>query len=317
MANLCRVPIVGRGEASRVRGTMKAAPALHPSPELTSALHSPPLHPSSAIIITASIGVALYGLHGYTRESLIESADHAMYQAKHNGRNRVCIADGESAGVQEASSEQKVQADGHAESEVAQNRGIKALTAAASAHDRGTDAHAQRMVELAESTAHRLNLPEEEMHLIRLGALLHDVGKIGIPDAILHKPGPLSDEEWVVMRRHPEIGRQILEQTGGIFEHLAHIVVAHHERWDGRGYPNGLLGEAIPMCSRILSVVDAYDAMISRRVYREPLAPDAARTELRRCAGSQFDPHVVEAFLAVLNAQSDEQALSPCATIPL
>src|SRR5207248_5000794 len=116
---------------------------------------------------------------------------------------------------------------------------VQALTAAASAHDRGTSAHAQRLIRLAEATARNLGRPEEEIRLIRLGALLHDIGKIGIPEAILHKPGPLSEEEWTIMRRHPEIGRQILEQIGGIFQCLAHIVAAHHERWDGRGYPSG------------------------------------------------------------------------------
>lgn len=111
------------------------------------------------------------------------------------------------------------------------------------------------------------------------------------------------------MRCHPEIGRQILEQVGGVFSTLANIIVAHHERWDGRGYPRGLAREAIPLSTRILTVVDSYDAMISRRSYREPLSKAEARAEVQRCAGSQFDPHVVEAFLQVLD-EKPEQVLS-------
>ncbi len=180
---------------------------------------------------------------------------------------------------------------------------VRVLTAAAAARDRGTDAHSQRIVQLAEATTRQLGGSEEEQHLIRLAALLHDIGKIGIPDAILHKPGPLTAEEWTIMRRHPEIGRQILEEAGGIFRPLATIVAAHHERWDGKGYPIGLVGEEIPLAARILSVVDSYDAMTSHRPYRTPFSPREARAELQRGVGDQYDPCVVEAFLAVLNEQ--------------
>src|SRR5205085_12028521 len=156
---------------------------------------------------------------------------------------------------------------------------VQALTAAASAHDRGTSAHAQRLIRLAEATARNLGRSEEELRLIRLGALLHDIGKIGIPEAILHKPGPLTEEEWAVMRRHPDIGRQILEQTGGILQLLSHIIAAHHERWDGQGYPNKLAREAIPVSARILAVVDSYDAMTSDRPYRKAMSVAEARIE--------------------------------------
>jgi HD-GYP domain-containing protein (c-di-GMP phosphodiesterase class II) len=189
-------------------------------------------------------------------------------------------------------------------SETAHVSTVQALTAATSARDRGTNAHAHRMVALAEETAHVLNRSEEEIHLIRLGALLHDIGKIGIPDAILHKPGSLTAEEWAVMRLHPRIGQHILSQAGGVFIALASIVVAHHERWDGQGYPAGLSGEAIPLAARILTVIDSYDAMTSRRVYRAAMSPLAARAELEQCAGSQYDPDVVAAFLKVLDTQN-------------
>jgi diguanylate cyclase (GGDEF)-like protein len=256
------------------------------------------------ISITASIGATVYGLHGVTRETLIEHADQAMYLAKHSGRNCVRIADVDLEASPDISSSPDEQADSKEQSkyDVIPGQTVQALTAVAAAHDRGTDEHAHRMLTLAAATANQMQRPEDEMHLLQLAALLHDIGKIGIPDAILHKPGPLTDEEWAVMRRHPEIGRQILTQVGGVFQHLAAIVVAHHERWDGKGYPRGISGEDIPMSARILTVVDSYDAMTSRRVYREPLSVEQAKAELLRCSGTQYDPVVVEAFLRVLDA---------------
>ncbi len=252
---------------------------------------------NTPIAVTASMGVALYGLHGVTREELIERADAAMYIAKHSGRNRVSIADlTEGVAVEEAQSRAAEIPVGRVVTAT-----VNALTAAASAHDGDTDAHAHRMVWLAEETARAMNLSEDEIHLVRLGALLHDIGKIGIPDAILHKPGPLTSDEWSVMRRHPEIGQYILQQAGGIFAALANVVVAHHERWDGAGYPIGIKGYEIPRPARILTVIDSFDAMISPRVYKKPLSVQAARSELLRCAGSQYDPEVVTVFLQVLD----------------
>ena len=254
------------------------------------------------IPITASIGAAVYGMHGVTRETLIEHADQAMYLAKHSGRNCVRIADVDLEVSDKVSTENKQNYREQRYSDIIPVQTVQALTAVASAHDRGTDEHAHRILTLAAATARQMQRPEEEMHLLRLAALLHDIGKIGIPDAILHKPGPLTEEEWTIMRRHPEIGRQILTQAGGVFQHLAEIVVAHHERWDGNGYPRGIVGEDIPMSARILTVVDSYDAMTSRRVYRDPLSTEHAKMELLRCSGTQYDPLVVEAFLQVLDS---------------
>ena len=253
------------------------------------------------IAISGSIGVAVYQLHGATREELIECADQAMYQAKKGGRNRVCIADVEPPTPGEISTDDESRDTNDQPIHV--TTAMQALTSAAAARDGGTWIHAHRLVEFAVATARKLGQSEEDLHLLRLGAILHDIGKIGIPDAILHKPGPLTDEEWVVMRKHPDIGHLILQEIGGVFEQLAEIVVAHHERWDGTGYPKRLAGEAIPLHARILTVVDAFDAMTSRRVYREPLPAPRARAELLRCSGSQFDPQVVEAFLQVLDEQ--------------
>jgi diguanylate cyclase (GGDEF)-like protein len=250
------------------------------------------------IPITGSFGVAIYQLHGISREELITHADNGMYLAKQAGRNCVRVGDAAIVVADEPCAPRESQTSVTLPVQV-----IQAFAAMARAHDRSTGEHAYRLMKLAEATAHKLGLPEEKMHTVRLSALLHDIGKIGVSDAILHKPGKLSDEEWVEMRKHPDIGRQILEQVGGAFSHMSGIVAAHHERWDGKGYPNKLSGENIPLAARIITVVDSYDAMTERRVYREPMPDEAAMSELRHCAGQQFDPRVVEAFLAVLDEQ--------------
>ncbi len=259
------------------------------------------------ITVTCSIGVAVYQLHGLSREALVEQADRAMYEAKHAGRNCVRVA-----GIDIDPEKAKLaMVDTSARDKPAQvipAQTVEAFIAVATAHDQSTGAHAHRLVSLVEATASKLNLPEEEIHLAQLAALLHDIGKIGIPDAILHKPAPLTSDEWSVMRRHPEIGNQILIQVGGVFQQLAPIVVAHHERWDGNGYPNKLAGENIPLVARIITVVDSYDAMTSNRPYRQPLSTTEASAELLRCTGSQFDPQIVTVFLQVLDEQ-EQQAL--------
>jgi HD-GYP domain-containing protein (c-di-GMP phosphodiesterase class II) len=133
---------------------------------------------------------------------------------------------------------------------------------------------------------------------IRAAGVLHDLGKLGVADAILKKPGPLTDDEWIEMRRHPELGARILDHAN--LRDISGWVLAHHERIDGKGYPSGLAGEAIPLEARILAVADAYEAMTADRPYRTALGHDAARDELLAGAGTQFDPVVVEAFLRAL-----------------
>ena len=255
-----------------------------------------------SIHVTASLGVAAYAMHATTREQLIALADNGMYQAKRAGRNCVRIADLEVEIEEEPSSRGESQT-----SLIMPMQAVQAFAAMAEAHDLSTGEHAYRLVWLAEATARQLGQSEDKLFMVQLSALLHDIGKVGVPDAILHKPGSLTAEEWVEMRKHPAIGRQILEKVGGIFSHVASIVEAHHERWDGKGYPCGLAGEDIPLGARIITVVDAYDAMTRRRVYREPVSVRDASEELLRCAGKQFDPRVVEAFLLVL----DEEAVKP------
>jgi HD-GYP domain-containing protein (c-di-GMP phosphodiesterase class II) len=143
--------------------------------------------------------------------------------------------------------------------------------------------------------ARELGLDEQEIHDLQLGAILHDIGKYRIPDRILYKPGKLDEEEWEVMRQHPVYGAEFVRRIT-ILAPAEAVVLHHHERWDGNGYPHGTTGEEIPLGARIFSVVDAFDAMCERRCYKEARSPDLALAELKRCAGTQFDPRVVEAF---------------------
>jgi two-component system, cell cycle response regulator len=153
---------------------------------------------------------------------------------------------------------------------------------------------------LAREVAAELGIPEQEHPEIVHGAELHDVGKIAIPESILHKPGPLDDDEWAYMKRHTLIGERFLLSVPAL-RAVGKLVRSSHERWDGGGYPDGLRAEEIPLGARIISVCDAYDAMVTDRPYRMGTDSESALAELRRCAGTQFDPGVVEAFCAVMS----------------
>jgi diguanylate cyclase (GGDEF)-like protein/putative nucleotidyltransferase with HDIG domain len=180
---------------------------------------------------------------------------------------------------------------------------VKALAAAIDARDNYTHAHSEEVVSLAGEVAVALELPRREIERIRRGALLHDVGKVAIPNEILYKPGPLTDDEWDVMRQHPVIGERILRRTPELAD-IAALVRHEHEHFDGSGYPDGLVGETIPIGARIVLACDAYSAMITKRPYREPRPPADAIAELERCAGTQFDPGVVDALVHVLAART-------------
>ena len=172
---------------------------------------------------------------------------------------------------------------------------LKALTAALETRDLETHGHSERVVSYSMRLGREYGLDGERLKALEFGSLLHDIGKIGVPDLILRKPAKLTSEEWVLMREHPVHGQQILRGIK-FLEGAARVVAQHHEKWDGSGYPLGLSADDIDICARIFSVADAFDAITSDRVYRKGKPYQAAAQELDEWAGKQFDPKVVEAF---------------------
>ena len=175
---------------------------------------------------------------------------------------------------------------------------LEALVSALDARDRETKGHSLRVARYMMEIAYHLGIKPgtEEWIDMQRGGLLHDIGKIGVSDTILHKPGPLTEDEWVDMRRHPRIGYDMIKEIG-FLSGAANIVLAHHERFDGKGYPNGLQSDEIPLGARIFVLADTFDAMTSDRPYRKALSPEVSREEIIRCSGTQFDPRCVQAFL--------------------
>ena len=167
--------------------------------------------------------------------------------------------------------------------------------------DEYTGRHTEDVVGLTVKVAEQMQLDEDTCRAAEMGALLHDIGKIAVPDEIINKPGPLNDEEWAIMKTHTVEGERMLKQVGGLLADVGLVVRASHERWDGGGYPDGLVGEAIPVAARIVSACDAFNAMTTDRSYRKALPLATAVGELRRCSGTQFDPAVVDALVSLVD----------------
>jgi len=178
----------------------------------------------------------------------------------------------------------------------------RAMVAAVDARDPYTRAHSVSVANYAVAIGRRMGLSAATVESLRKAALLHDVGKIGVPDAILTKPGPLTADEFNTVKRHPEIAIEILGHLSVLADQLP-MILHHHERYDGRGYPSGLIGEGIPLGARILAVADALDTMLSQRTYKPAYNVDQVRAELIACSGRQFDPAVVQATIAILDEQ--------------
>jgi diguanylate cyclase (GGDEF)-like protein len=219
---------------------------------------------------------------------LLAAADRALYLAKRTGKNRVAVASPDA--------EKELDRLRHSGGSPA---AVQALVAAIEARDNYSFDHSELVVRLATGVAQLLGLPADTVERVGHCALLHDVGKLAIPPAILHKDGELDDAEWTVMAEHPVLGEKILRRSPELAP-LAPIVRHEHEHWDGSGYPDGLAGTQIPIGSRIVLACDAYAAMTTERPYRRALSPEGAVDELRGASGSQFDPQVVEALLDLL-----------------
>ena len=183
---------------------------------------------------------------------------------------------------------------------------IAAVAGAVEARDGYTDQHCRRLAAFSSLMGARLGMPEEEIRAMELGALLHDVGKIGVPDAILNKPGRLSNDERLEMQRHPEIGAGIVAPVVGLEKTTLDCVIHHHERWDGTGYPEGLAGEEIPLAARIVSIVDVWDALSTQRPYKKAFSQEEVRDLFVKGRGTQFDAELVDLFFDILHEQGDE-----------
>jgi diguanylate cyclase (GGDEF)-like protein/putative nucleotidyltransferase with HDIG domain len=238
--------------------------------------------------VTASAGIASFPSQAFDRDELIRLADSALYWAKEHGKNRVHVYRPEVVELAE------LRRLAHGPDRAARFRAAASLAKAVDARDTYTGSHSTRVAELAAWIASQLDLDAEQIELTRLAGSLHDLGKLAIPEEILRKPGPLTPPERLVLERHSQIGFRMLESLG--VDPVADWVLHHHERWDGMGYPAGLAGEEIPLGARVIFVADAYDAMTSDRAYRGRLTPQEAIAELERCAGTQFDPHIVTVF---------------------
>jgi diguanylate cyclase (GGDEF)-like protein len=250
--------------------------------------------------VTTSVGVAVSGPGTETASLVLRAATRAVFGAKRLGRDRCVAYNAEALESLLGSLEDESGAGNE------QLAAAMLLAETLDLRDVSTARHSQTVGRYAEGIARALDLPEERVQRIRAAGVLHDVGKLGVADAVLQKPGPLTDDEWADMRRHPELGARILEHAN--LRDISGWVLAHHERVDGRGYPHALAGAAIPLEARILAVADAYEAMTADRPYRTALSHDAARAELLACSGTQFDPAVVDAFLRALAPSARQRA---------
>ena len=272
----------GRGTAARLGGDEFCVlfPGDVPTDEARELVREALSDEGEGFRITATSGVAAVPREASTPDAALSLADARMYAGKVG--IRLSAEDGMSV----------------------------VLTRMLDARHPGLGSHVEEVATLAVACAGMLNLPEDDVLSVRRAAELHDLGKVAIPTAILSKDGPLSDEEWVFMRRHSVIGERILAGIPSL-ESAARIVRSSHERWDGEGYPDRLVGEEIPIGARIICVADAYCAMTEERPYARARSARSARHELRACSSAQFDPAVVTAFLAALddgNARADVQA---------
>jgi len=284
--------------------------------------------------VTASFGIATFPVHGATQEEILRVADAGVYLSKHQNGNQVRIA---SSALRNGQSElerqlleaylgvavkrmfstgpeafnQYLQRFGR-EAEGGPGDGpslmdtVTALAFAIDAKDHYTQGHSQSVSRLAGQIARQLGLTEAEVEEIRLAAIVHDVGKIGVPEAVLNKPSRLTPEEFELMKAHAVLGEKILEPLKvKAIERIRPMVRHHHEMFDGRGYPDRLKGEAIPLGARIIKVADCFDTIVSDRAYKKARSVDEAIAELRRCSGSEFDPFVVHAFEKSLTLAGD------------
>jgi putative nucleotidyltransferase with HDIG domain len=249
----------------------------------------PRLPQSSIAVPMAVLGRVIGGFE-------VQATEPAAYQAEH--ATALSMAANLAAIAIEHSTLLKDLQRSNADIRAAYDATIEGWSRALDLRDKETEGHTQRVTELTLHLARAMGLSEAELVHVRRGALLHDIGKMGIPDSILYKPGPLDDTEWAIMRLHPQYAYAMLSPIAYLRAALD-IPYAHHEKWDGSGYPRGLKGEQIPLSARIFAVVDVWDALRSDRPYRKAWPEAKVREHIRALAGTHFDPQVVDVFLAL------------------
>ena len=255
---------------------------------------------------TISAGVASFPIDSGESDGLVVAADVALYRAKYLSRNRVCkFSDQQDFPVPHLDP-----AELHRALQDASGSAVESLAQALEARDRYTRGHSENVTRISLAIAAALGMSEEAQAQLRIAGMLHDIGKIGVPDAVLNKRGALSSEEWELIRAHPSIGASILAKSP-LLEEVIPIVLRHHERYDGSGYPTSSSAADIPLASRILAVADSYDAMTSDRPYRGAMSREEATAELRANAGKQFDPEIVEAFVRLAEEAVSHPAEPP------
>jgi two-component system cell cycle response regulator len=251
---------------------------------------------------TVSFGVASFPTHAADAEALMHAADQALYAAKAMGRDRSVIYNPEVLASVLGGNLDPVAGNEHLSA-------VLVLAETLDLRDSGTASHSQTVGRLAALIAKSLGLEDSRVERIRLAGILHDIGKIGIPDWILHKPGKLDEAEWTEVRKHPEMGARIAASAK--LDDISEWILCHHERVDGRGYPGGLPGAEIPVEAKILAVADAYEAMTANRVYRRAMRAEEAERELRDQSGTQFDADVVDALLGAIAVTPAAPAHAP------
>ncbi|MBI5873956.1 MAG: diguanylate cyclase [Candidatus Omnitrophica bacterium] len=269
---------------------------------------------SNFIKLKCSIGVVSYPEDPlFSTEELIDGGEEGIYRVKERGGDGVALYGhdiGENVLDKYSVEDRRRFIDAVKQklsfyavrSERSILEAIYSLAKSIELRDRRTREHCDRMVEYAEKTARKVDMNEQEVDNVRRAAMLHDIGKIGISDAILLKPGRLTPEEYEAVKKHPVIGADIIS-VAGFLKDIVPLILGHHERWDGAGYPRGLRGEEIPLGARILAVVDVYEAVTSDRPYHKAISKQEAIKILKDGAGTQFDAHIVEVFLEVLGAK--------------
>ena len=287
--------------------------------------------------VTASFGIATFPVHGSTQEEILRVADSGMYLAKHQDGNRVRVASLSVASPHDEGELQLLEAylgvsmkrmfstgpeafdhylkrfqaatlKGHGEAPSVLDA-VTMLARAVDAKDHYTQGHSESVSRLAAQIATQMGLPDTEIEEVRLGGILHDIGKIGVPEALLNKPSLFTPEEYDVMKRHPLLGARILETVKvKTIERIRGMVRNHHEKVDGMGYPDGLKGDNIPLGARIITVADCFDSMLTgHRAYKPGRSAREAVEELYRCSGTQFDPTIVKAFVISLENMGHPQ----------